>query len=158
MNILVTRDTATARSVTSVVTTDGFTCFGLEPAWDPSGTIKPRAIPPGTYDVEIQFSPEHGRRVPVLQNVPGFTMIEIHWGNFEFPHLDSQGQMHPPDSLGCLVVGKQRKTDEVDNSVATFNILVAMLDQAEQAGEDNTITYVNAFAAAAAAVPPAPAD
>lgn len=158
MNILVTRDIATARSVTSKVTTDGFSCFGLEPAWDPSGTIKPRAIPPGTYDVKIQFSPEHGRRVPVLQNVPGFTMIEIHWGNFEFPHQDAQGQMHPPDSLGCLVIGAQRGTDEVLTSVPTFNNLFTMLDQAEQAGEDNTITYVNTFAAAAAAIPPATGD
>lgn len=145
MNILVTRDISTPRSLTSKVTTDGFSCFGLEPAWDETGKIKPRAVPPLTFDVKIQFSPKHGRRVPVLQNVPDFTMVEIHWGNFEFTHEDADGHWHPPDSEACLVVGAQRGTDEVLVSKPTFDRLFALLDEAEVRGETNTITYVNAW-------------
>lgn len=146
MKILVTRDVSTPRSLTSVVKADGgFYCFGLEPFWDATGKIKPRAISPGTFTIELEFSPKHGRIVPVLQNVPGFTMVEIHWGNFEFPHQDAKGIWHPPDSEGCLVVGAQRDTDQVLTSVPTFNRLFNLLQDAKHRGEENLITYLNAW-------------
>jgi len=157
MKLLVTRDISTPRSLTSVVwawdpsardaglpQTDSL-CFGLEPFWDPSGTVKPRAIPPDTYEVKIQYSPKHGRTMPWVLGVPGFDAVEIHWGNFEFPHQDAHGIWHPPDSDACLVVGEQRGVDEVLTSVPIFKKLYAMLKGAEAMGETNTITYVNVW-------------
>lgn len=145
MKILVTRDISTARSLTSIVTTEGFSCYGLEPFWDPTGTIKPRAIPPDIYIVNIGYSQKHGRNVPILQDVPGFTMVEIHWGNFEFPHQDAAGIWHPPDSEACLVVGAQRGTDQVLTSIPTFNRVFTLLQDAEHAGQQNTVQYLNAW-------------
>lgn len=151
MRIVVTRDVSTSRSVGSQVQVAAGTealhsfCFGLEPPWDPTKTIKPRAVDPGTFEVKRQFSPHHNRVVPVVQNVPNFEMIEIHWGNFEFTHEGSDGRMHPPDSLGCLVVGQARGTDEVLTSMPIFLQLDELVKQAEEAGEEVTITYVNAW-------------
>lgn len=151
MRIVVSRDVSTARSCTShveVATGEQALhqfCFGLEPQWDATGTVKPRAIGPGTFDVTIVFSPKHGRRVPLVNNVPGFVAIEIHWGNFEFTHQDEHGKWHPPDSEGCLVVGEQRGVDMVLRSVPIFDQLFEMIDTALQAGEGCTITYVNCW-------------
>lgn len=150
MKLLVTRDVSTPRSLTSRVSFDTsptttFFCFGLEPFWDPSGTVKPRAVPPDTYAVKIQWSTKHGRLVPWVLGVPGFVAVEIHWGNFEYPHQDSHGIWHPPDSDACLVVGEQRGLDEVLTSVPIFNKLFTLLQDAEHAGETNTITYVNGW-------------
>lgn len=151
MRILVNRDMSTARSLGSKVSISlhealfTFFCFGLEPFWDPTQTIKPRAIPPGTYPVKRLFSPKHNRVVPHVMNVPGFEDIEIHWGNFEFEHEGADGKMHPPDSLACLVVGKSRGTDEVLTSVPVFANLDTIIAHALAAGDDVWITYTNSW-------------
>ena len=151
MRIVVERDISTERSLTSrvsVATSEQALhpyCFGLEPFWDSTKTIKPRAIDPGTYDVTIVFSPKHKRRVPLINNVPNFTMVEMHWGNFEFPHQDAHGKWHPPDSDACLVVGKLRQVDTVLTSMPVFEALFEMIDSAIQSGESVTITYVNCW-------------
>jgi hypothetical protein len=72
------------------------------------------AIPTGTYNVSLYDSPKHGR-VPLLHNVKGFDMIEIHVGNF------------PKDSLGCLLLGSSFKEDTVKNSKSTVEKLVSEL-------------------------------
>lgn len=151
MRILVERDVSTDRSLTSKVSVakgeDPMQryCFGLEPFWDPTETVKPRAIGPGTFDVEIMFSQKHQRRLPVIMNVPGFVAVEIHWGNYEFVHQDAHGNWHPPDSEACLVVGSQRGVDMVLQSMTCFEALFEMIDTALHNGESVTITYVNSW-------------
>lgn len=72
------------------------------------------AIPVGVYPITLYNSPKHGY-VPLLHNVKGFDMIEIHSGNF------------PKDSLGCLLVGSSFGQDVVKNSKATMKKLMEEL-------------------------------
>lgn len=74
-------------------------------------------IPTGTYKMTLYNSPEHGL-TPLLHDVPGRSMIEIHEGNWEF------------NSKGCILVGSFRDALDntmIDNSKDTKNKLVALL-------------------------------
>lgn len=65
-------------------------------------------------------SPEHGL-VPLLKDVPGRSMIEMHEGNFEH------------NSKGCILVGKSRVdidgdgVDDISLSKDTLKALNAVL-------------------------------
>jgi hypothetical protein len=76
-------------------------------------------IPAGTYKVTLYQSPEHGL-VPLLNDVPGRSMIEIHEGNWE------------SDSKGCILVGKDRRSiegkDGIDLSKDTLTQLMSVLN------------------------------
>lgn len=54
------------------------------------------AIPYGTYEGFLRFSPSRQRVVPQLKDVKHFEYIQIHAGN------------SPEDSLGCILVGYKR--------------------------------------------------
>ena len=125
MKLLVQRDTFTDNSVTGELSVDGdFQCFTLEPRADQSQG-KPYCIPEGTYVVTLEMSEHFGCITPHLQAVPGFTAVEIHWGDF------------PKDTLGCTVVGQTRTADAVWSSKVAFEALMNIL-----AGQtDITITY-----------------
>lgn len=75
-------------------------------------------IPIGRYLISMYQSPEHGL-VPLLNNVPGRSMIEIHEGNWEF------------NSKGCILVGKERAVIEgkegIDASKDTLKQLVQLI-------------------------------
>jgi hypothetical protein len=68
----------------------------------------PKLITAGTYHVKKGYSPKHGRIVPILQDVPGHTMIEMHIGN------DAE------DTLGCILVGMTGATDWIGYSEVAF--------------------------------------
>lgn len=107
-----------------------FFCYTLEPP--KRENIKPRAIPPGTYELTIRFSPKHGRLIPHVENVPGFSEIEIHIGNY------------PKDTEGCCLVGTTRSLDFVGGSHGAFDTLFAKMLEASEPGEIRkvgTITY-----------------
>lgn len=72
------------------------------------------AIPAGTYKVTLFNSPKHGL-CPLLHNVEGFSMIEIHKGNTA------------KDSLGCILVGTAYSTNMVKNSKKAFDALMEEL-------------------------------
>lgn len=115
--ITIKRDQFTQQSTGGQLFIDGqFQCFTLEPVTR-DDSVKPRAIPDGTYTLDIRFSPKHGRDVPHVENVPGFEEIEIHIGNF------------PKDTEGCCLVGKTRSTDFVGQSHGAFDDLFARLQQ-----------------------------
>jgi hypothetical protein len=126
MKLTVHRFIFTDKSTMSSVDIDGvFACYGLEPP-TLDGDVKPRAIPPGTYTLRLLPSARFGRYTPHVLDVPGFTAIEIHPGNY------------PQDTHGCLLVGKSRGTEAVFESDQAFNELMAKLD----AAQDMSIEYV----------------
>lgn len=73
------------------------------------------AIPSGRYKVSITYSPKYKKNMPLIENVKGFEGIRIHSGNTE------------KDSLGCIIVGENKKKGMVINSRVTYNKLMDIL-------------------------------
>lgn len=73
------------------------------------------AIPTGTYNVSLNYSPKFKKILPLIENVKGFSGIRIHSGNTA------------QDSLGCILVGKNTVVGKVTNSRDTFNALFEKL-------------------------------
>lgn len=97
-----------------------FECYTLEP---PVRKDKPRAIPLGTYKLEMYNSPSNKRKVPLLLNVPGFDMVEIHIGNF------------PKNSKACVLTGKDRGSNYLLDSRLAFDALMKKVQPAIERGE-----------------------
>ncbi len=74
------------------------------------------AIPKGTYQVVISYSPRFKRQLPLLLNVPGYSGIRIHPGN-KAEHTE-----------GCILVGEYFNDNYIKNSVNTFNKLFTLLE------------------------------
>src|SRR4051812_9800604 len=74
MKLALKRLDATDHGLYGHLSTDGFDCVTLE--------RHDIFIPCGTYKISLYKSPEHGI-VPLIEGVPGRSMIEIHEGNFE---------------------------------------------------------------------------
>ena len=126
MELVIQRDTFTANSTTGLMSIDGvFQAYTLEPRQDRSEG-KPYCIPAGTYRVTLELSPRFEMVTPHLQDVPGFTEIEIHPGNF------------PADTEGCTLVGQSRGVDIVGSSRPAFFALMDKL----QGQTEITATYV----------------
>lgn len=80
------------------------------------------AIPQGVYKVVLSYSPKFsnktfykaiaGSLLPEIKNVKGFSGIRIHCGNTA------------NDSLGCILVGENKKVGKVLNSQATYKRLM----------------------------------
>lgn len=66
------------------------------------------AIPTGLYEVTYTYSSKFKNRMPLLNNVPGFTGIRIHSGNTA------------KDTDGCLLVGKNSIKGQLTQSRATY--------------------------------------
>ena len=83
------------------------------------------AIPSGTYEVEITYSPKYRRQMPLLKNVKGFSGIRIHSGNVA------------EDSEGCILVGvyKENNPDFIGQSRKTYNKLFKKLEKAVAEGK-----------------------
>lgn len=75
-------------------------------------------IPYGTYKISLYESPKHGL-CPLLHDVKGYSMVEIHKGNF------------PKDTLGCILVGTSYSEDRINNSRVAFANLMEQLENAE---------------------------
>jgi len=78
------------------------------------------AIPLGTYKVEITYSPKFKKNLPLLYNVKGFEGIRIHSGNTA------------KDSLGCIIVGKNKKVGMVLDSRSTMTKLMKILTNTKE--------------------------
>jgi len=96
------------------------------------------AIPTGTYEVKLTYSPKYatrtigkkyGGKVPQVMNVKGYQGIRIHPGNTA------------EDSLGCILPGKNLEKGKVLQSTATYyNLMDKYLVPATKKGEKITIT------------------
>lgn len=107
-------------------------CFTLEDVVRPDGAPKvfgQTAIPFGTYNVVVTFSPHFNRLLPLLVDVPGFSGVRIHPGNTA------------ADTEGCLLVGRQHTDNSVTESRLAFGALYAKIQAALAAGKPVTITY-----------------
>jgi len=69
--------------------------------------------------------------MPHVENVPGFSEIMVHWGNY------------PRDTEGCTVVGTILGTNFVGKSRTEFDTLFLQINDAVQAGPQ-VITYIDA--------------
>ena len=78
------------------------------------------AIPTGTYRIIISYSNKFKKQMPLLLNVPGFAGIRIHSGNTE------------KDSLGCILVGKNKAIGKVLESRDTYSKLFSILQEANK--------------------------
>jgi len=77
------------------------------------------AIPYGMYKVTITYSPKFKKNLPLLEGVKGFSGIRIHSGNTA------------KDSLGCIIVGKNKKVGMVLDSRVTMEKLMKVFDTKE---------------------------
>lgn len=95
-------------------------CFTLEDKVRPHGVkvAGKTAIPPGQYEININWSQRFKRPMPLLLDVPGFEGVRIHAGNTE------------EDTEGCILVGFNRSPDFVGNSRAAFDALFAAMSRA----------------------------
>lgn len=77
------------------------------------------AIPSGTYEVKLTYSPKFKKLLPEVLDVPLFSGIRIHAGNTA------------KDSEGCLLVGENKVKGKVINSKKTLERLMKILKSAE---------------------------
>ena len=83
------------------------------------------AIPTGTYSLIIDYSNRFKRRMAHILNVPGYEGIRIHTGNTA------------KDSLGCIIVGKNKVVGKVVESKITYDKLFTLLEKAYKEGKIN---------------------
>ncbi len=81
------------------------------------------AIPYGTYEVKWTYSNKFKKYTPQLMNVPSFEGIRIHAGNTA------------ADSLGCVLVGKNKAVGKVLESRATVSQLYPIIEKACKASK-----------------------
>lgn len=112
-------------------------CDALEDRVRPEGekVYGKTAIPEGTYEMVLSYSPRFKKILPEILNVPNFTGIRIHCGNSS------------ADSSGCILVGTWdgEKEDWVSDSKVAFNKLMSLLQKAADNKEKITITINNSW-------------
>lgn len=118
MNLLLQRDAPDSVCTLGELFVDGaHECFTLERLpFDPENPATWQygakcCIPPGIFPVTVGWSAHFERMVPKIENVPGRTLIEIHWGNLV------------SNTLGCILVGEEKSHDAILASVAAFETL-----------------------------------
>lgn len=88
------------------------------------------AIPEGTYDLTLEFSPRFGAETLTINNVPGFKGVRMHAGNTE------------NDTEGCPLLGLQVGPQGIvgGTSRPAVALVKTAVRQAVAAGEHVTIT------------------
>jgi len=116
MIIEVKRRWFTDKSTIGQMYIDGsFFCYTLEDAVRDKKIHGITAIPEGTYDLILNMSNRFKKEMPLLLNVPNFSGVRIHAGNY------------PSHTEGCLLVGMTRGVDSIFSSKGAFEALMAKL-------------------------------
>ena len=76
------------------------------------------AIPSGSYKVTWTYSSKFKKYMPLINNVPQFDGIRIHSGNTV------------KDTLGCIIVGQNKRKGMVINSRETVDKLYPIIEKA----------------------------
>ena len=116
----------TKATIGKLLVDEVFEAFTLEDRYRPPPEPKvPRetCIPVGDYDVVITHSPRFGVMMPLLLGVPGFQGVRIHPGNTA------------ADTEGCILVGRARSGEAVQQSRNAYDALFVKLQQATLKGE-----------------------
>lgn len=106
-------------------TTSDMTPYEITRVKARSGLI---SIPKGSYQVIINHSPRFHKDLPLLLNVPGYEGIRIHTGNTV------------SDTVGCILVGYNRRKGMVLNSRSAMYFLMEKLNGAVARKEKIWIT------------------
>lgn len=124
-------------TIGELLVNDKYLCDTLEDRVRPEGekVYGKTAIPEGTYEMVLSYSPRFKKILPEILNVPNFTGIRIHCGNSS------------ADSSGCILVGTWdgEKEDWVSDSKVAFNKLMSLLQKAADNKEKITITINNSW-------------
>lgn len=134
MQLTLTRTDYTGNSTIGELSIDGeFFCYTLEDVRRPDGyKVKGQtAIPAGTYDLLLTYSPKYGKIMPLIANVPMFEGIRIHSGNDK------------DDTEGCILVGRIKDNDFIGESKLAFSSLFLKLEEAIARDDCITITIEN---------------
>lgn len=86
------------------------------------------AIPAGRYPVELTWSNRFKKKMPLVENVKGFSGIRIHSGNTA------------DDTEGCILVGESKQRGMVLNSRKWYSELLTRIIKASSRGEKIFIT------------------
>lgn len=97
-----------------------FACYTLEDVERKEKIAGQTAIPKGRYEIAITYSNRFKKFMPLLLNVPKFSGIRIHAGNTA------------KDTLGCILVGKNRSENQISNSRLAYESLFDRLKNASK--------------------------
>lgn len=86
------------------------------------------AIPIGTYQVVVTYSPRFKKMLPLLLHVPAYEGVRIHSGNYA------------KDTEGCILCGRNTEPGAVTNSRYWTNKVISMIEEACNRKEEVTIT------------------
>lgn len=124
-------------TIGELLVNDKHLCDTLEDKVRPKGekVYGKTAIPEGTYNIKLTYSPRFKKTLPEIFNVPNFSGIRIHCGNSSV------------DTEGCLLVGTWdgKKGDWISDSKVAFNKLISLLQKAVDNKEEITITINNSY-------------
>jgi hypothetical protein len=127
MNLTLTRLQFDSDCTIGELLVDGqHACYVCEDVERPPGAPKVHgqtAIPRGSYEIVVTYSPHFNRDLPLLKDVPDFEGIRIHPGNTA------------ADTEGCLLPGFLRLPKGVGQSRAAFEYLFARIQAALGRGE-----------------------
>jgi hypothetical protein len=98
----------------------GIVCVTLEDAVRPVKIPGEAAIPFGTYEVEVTYSPRFKTDLPLVKNVPNFEGVRIHSGN------------RPDDTEGCILVGLGGHDGVIFHSRDALAKLMELMEDEEQ--------------------------
>ena len=85
------------------------------------------AIPTGTYQITMTYSPRFKKMLPLLLNVPAFEGVRIHSGNTA------------KDTEGCILCGRNTEVGKVTSSRIWTDKVIKMIDDACKRKETVTI-------------------
>lgn len=74
------------------------------------------AIPYGTYEAEVTYSPKFKRDLLLIKNVKGFEGIRVHAGNFS------------SNSMGCILCGKNTHVGMLSESKKTLEAFMKRIE------------------------------
>lgn len=131
MNLTLVREPSANGRTFGVLFVDGvFECHTLEDVVRAEKVAGETAVPAGRYRVVVSWSPRFQRRLPLLENVPGFSGVRIHAGNSS------------RDTEGCILPGLTREGDRVLQSRTAF---MRLLEKLERGPAWLTIVSAEAF-------------